>query len=218
MRGSATSAASCITAALPRWGTGMAASAVVPHSSSWEVLIWAFGWRGQAVISEGGSLPCTATAVGAPKCPDTSPCAEVLECERMCTSSVCPDYGWAWGWCEGKKWAWGEHGRQVKRCSWATVSDAGERAVEMDYVSVWMNVTGGWGRRGQGHIFFPRTCMAWRRTRNRCYQHPSYLQRQLSRLSLKCPAIIFSQRLSLPEHTLGPKFIFSHWKILTHMV
>ena len=48
-----------------------------------------------------------------------------------------------------KKRAWGEGGRGVSRCSWVTVSDAGERAAEVHYVSGGMNITGGWGRKGQ---------------------------------------------------------------------
>jgi len=46
----------------------------------------------------GGSLPCTAAALRAPNCPDSSPCAKVSEHGRMCPSertagSVCPDTG-----------------------------------------------------------------------------------------------------------------------------
>lgn len=66
---------------------------------------------------------------GCPNSPDTSPCAEIIKRGRTWTSSThCRQHvsrlrlpGWAWHWCDGKEWAWGEHGRWVKRCGWVTV-------------------------------------------------------------------------------------------------
>lgn len=140
----------------------MADSAVVPQSSSCEGTDLSICTEGAGGDHKGGSLPCTAAAVGGPNCPDSSPlCQGVRAWEdvhfQRALPAACVQTPACWlsmGLVWWQRRAWGEHGRWVKGHNWVTLSDAGERAGETGCISAWVIIAGGWWRE-DSDTFFP---------------------------------------------------------------